>query len=202
MQLEDCKDVFSEMAPAGFYIALRMNFFRPEEELNAFPPDWVELYTIHGLAVSDPNVRWMYSNTGSIRWDALEVLDTSGFHDRARDFHLNFGATISVVPKSGTQRRSFAVLSRSERNLTDGELGLAERLLLQLANVDNAESLLTEAEREALAFQAQGLQLKQMAYELGISESAVKARLFNGRRKLGARTNAQAALIATRKNLI
>lgn len=51
---------------------------------------------------------------------------------------------------------------------------------------------LTTAEIDALGMLASGLMLKEIAYRLSISQSAVKLRLNNARSKLGARTNAQA----------
>jgi DNA-binding CsgD family transcriptional regulator len=50
--------------------------------------------------------------------------------------------------------------------------------------------------------QASGLRLKQIAGQLGISESAVKARLNNAKKKLGARTLAQASSIAAARRII
>jgi aldose 1-epimerase/LuxR family transcriptional regulator len=37
MRLAECKEVFASIAPAGYYVALRLGFFSPEDELNTFP---------------------------------------------------------------------------------------------------------------------------------------------------------------------
>jgi LuxR family transcriptional regulator, quorum-sensing system regulator SdiA len=50
--------------------------------------------------------------------------------------------------------------------------------------------------------QSEGLRLKQIATRLGISESAVKARLNNVKRKLGAKTQSQAASIAASRRIL
>jgi DNA-binding CsgD family transcriptional regulator len=50
--------------------------------------------------------------------------------------------------------------------------------------------------------QAAGMRLKQVAAELGISESAVKARLNNAKRKLGAKTLSQAASLAASRRIL
>ena len=47
-----------------------------------------------------------------------------------------------------------------------------------------------------------GLRVKQIAYELGVSEGAVKQRLKNAKLKLGAQTGAQAAAMASEFGLI
>jgi LuxR family transcriptional regulator, quorum-sensing system regulator SdiA len=63
------------------------------------------------------------------------------------------------------------------------------------------ERKLTANEIAALQMIASGLRLQQIATELGISESAVKARLNNAKAKLGARTASQAASLAASKRL-
>jgi len=61
---------------------------------------------------------------------------------------------------------------------------------------------LTAAEREALGLVRDGLLLKEIAHELGISETAVKQRLKNARIKLKARNGSHAVSIAVRAPLI
>lgn len=56
---------------------------------------------------------------------------------------------------------------------------------------------LTEAELEALRLLKAGLLMKEVAHELGITESAVKQRLKNAKTKLSARTTTQAVLQVT-----
>ena len=51
MRLAECKDIFGSVAPAGHYAALRLGFFSPEEEINTFDPDWIDHYTVNGLAL-------------------------------------------------------------------------------------------------------------------------------------------------------
>jgi LuxR family transcriptional regulator len=63
-------------------------------------------------------------------------------------------------------------------------------------------SNLTLAELEALRMVRDGLRVKQIALELGVSEGAVKQRLKNAKLKLGAQTGAQAAAMASEFGLI
>lgn len=56
---------------------------------------------------------------------------------------------------------------------------------------------LTEAEIAALQFLAEGLTIKQMSYDMGISESAVKARIQRAKKRLSARTSTQCVAIAS-----
>ena len=63
-------------------------------------------------------------------------------------------------------------------------------------------SNLTMAELEALRMVKNGLLLKQIAAQLGVSDGAVKQRLKNARLKLNAKTGTQAASMATAYGLI
>jgi LuxR family transcriptional regulator, quorum-sensing system regulator SdiA len=69
--LNAMKDQITEIAPAGYYVALRVGFSFPEEELNLLPDNWVEYYTTHGLVVHDPAMKWVYGNTGARRFSDL-----------------------------------------------------------------------------------------------------------------------------------
>ena len=62
--------------------------------------------------------------------------------------------------------------------------------------------VLTAAQIAALELLASGYGGKQMAVRLGITESAVKARLSGARRKLEARTNTHAVAEALRAGLL
>ena len=62
------EEAFADLAPAGYYIAVRLGFAFPLAEYVAFPKPWVDLYGREGLMLDDPAVRWAYDNTGAARW--------------------------------------------------------------------------------------------------------------------------------------
>lgn len=66
---------------------------------------------------------------------------------------------------------------------------------IPLVHACSENPLLTVRERQCLSFAANGLVTKQMAAEIGISEKTVELHLAHARRKLGARTTAQAIAI-------
>jgi LuxR family transcriptional regulator len=109
---------------------------------------------------------------------------------------------ISVMAPSDRGRRSYGMFYRSDREFADHDLGALHLLVRHLHVGGNDEPNLTAAEIEAIKMQASGLRLKQIAGELGISESAVKARLNNAKKKLGARTLTQASSIASSRRII
>lgn len=196
------KDQINRVAPAGFYVALRVGFSFPEEEMNALPELWVEFYTTHGLVVQDPAMRWVYGNTGCIRFSEMAMPDPQQVRGHAAVFGLSHGAAVSVMAATDRGRRSYGLFYRDDRDFHDAEVSELHRIMGQLHKGPEDERSLTAAEIEALKMQSEGLRLKQIAGKLGISESAVKARLNNVKRKLGAKTQSQAASIAAARRIL
>ena len=200
--LQGMKDRIDRIADAGFYLALRVGFSFPEEELNALPTNWVEFYTANGLVVHDPALKWVYGNNGATRICDIALPDPQQILGRAKVFGLQHGAVVSVVLPSDRGRRSYGLFYRNAAPFSDADLSALHGMVRDLHVGNTGEPSLTAAEVEALQMQASGLRLKQIAGDLGISESAVKARLNNAKRKLGAKTLSQAASIAVGRRII
>lgn len=192
----------SLLAPAGYYLALRVGFSFPEVELNQLPDRWVEFYTTHGFVVHDPAMKWVYGQTGATRLSAIDLPDPQQIRRQGELFGLGFGAAVSVTTPADHGKRSYGFFFRADREMEEAELSVLQRLMEGLHGGAEEEPSLTNAEIEALRLQAEGLRLKQIAARLGISESAVKARLNNVKRKLGARTQSQAASIAAARRFL
>jgi LuxR family transcriptional regulator len=193
---------FDELASAGYYIAYRVGFLLPEFEYNALPRAWVHKYTQYGLMMQDPVMRWIYSNTGAVRWSDIDFPDSSGVLTQAADYGLIYGAAISMVDAKGNGQRSFGNFARSDREFDAAEiLELTRRLELLFQDMAAPEDL-TDAEIEALQLVKGGLLIKEVAFRIGISEGAVKQRLRSAKDKLGARTTAHAVSVASTYGLI
>ena len=190
------RNQIEQISPAGFYVALRVGFSFPAEELNELPENWVEFYTTHGLVVHDPAMKWVYANTGVVRFSDMILPDPHQVRARAAVFGLCHGAAISVMGAADRGRRSYGLFFREDRDFEATDLIELQRIIARLHEGDDEEPVLTAAEVEVLRLQSEGLRLKQIAALLNISESAVKARLNNVKRKLGAKTQSQAASIA------
>jgi len=193
---------FSKIANAGFYIAFRLEFLLPEFEHNTLPRPWVHKYTQQGLLMSDPVLRWIYSNTGTIRWSEIPIPDTQGIFGEAAQYGLNFGAAISLRDPDDPSFRSFGNFCRSDRELDDGEIEVLLRELELLFGDLTAPDDVTEAEIEVLAAIKGGQLIKEIAHNLAISEGAVKQRLRSAKDKLGARTTPHAVSIASSYGLV
>lgn len=193
---------FERLAPAGYYIAIRVGFAFPVVEHNRLPETWVREYTVSGLLVHDPVMAWAYQNRGVVRCRELACDDALGVLDLAKNHGLNFGAVVSCLDDGDAGQRSFGCFFRSDRDFSVGELDeIAGNLRAQHDAYARPKNL-TAAEIETLGLVKNGLLMKQIASLLGVSESAIKQRLKNARTKLGAKTGSQAAATATMLGMI
>ena len=96
IQLTGPDDV-SAISNSGYYVALRVGFAFPLEEVNELPAAWVEHYTKLGFMLHDPVIRWVYGNTGAIRWSEIELEDPMRVLDQAQTFGLRYGVAISCL---------------------------------------------------------------------------------------------------------
>ncbi len=193
---------FSFLAPAGYYIALRVGFAFPLAEHNALPKRWVERYTHQGYMPYDPIMRWLYDNSGAARWSEITLQDPRGILLQARRHGLVYGVAISCAPMGAEGQRSFGSFARSDREFESGEIATLEAKLRRLHEATAPPTNLTRAELEALAMVRDGLLLKQIAARLGVSEGAIKQRLRSAKNKLGANTSSQAVSAAVGYGLI
>lgn len=190
------------LAPGGHYLALRLGFVFPLEEVNELPPLWVEEYTRQGYAPFDPLIRWAYGEVGACRWSEVTQPDHRGVLARARAHGLRFGCVVSVVdPAPGTQR-SFGTFAHPEREFTAEEMAQLGQYLQTRHDAMRPPRNITDAEVEALRLVKEGQRLKQIAWQLGVTEGAVKQRLKNARLKLNAKTGAEAISRAATFGLI
>lgn len=195
-------DDIVQLAPAGHYIALRIGFAFPIEEVNGLPPDWVAHYTKQRLMLFDPVVRWAYANIGACRWSAITLDDPKRVILQAQSFGLRHGLVVAVIDPQKDQQRSYASFVRADREYSDLEVKLLQAYLTRRHNETAPPTNLTRAELEALRMVKDGKRLKEIAHDLSVSEGAVKQRLKNAKLKLGAKTGTQAATLANQYGLI
>lgn len=195
-------DMFNSLAPAGFYVAIRVGFAFPMVEHNRLPEGWVREYGTSGFVVHDPAMAWVYKNCGVARCSALGETDDQGVLELAKNYGLNYGAVSSFLDGKSGGQRTFGFFFRSDREYETSELDLLHVSLVRAHNAYARPSKLTAAEIETLSLVKNGLLMKEIASLLGISESAIKQRLKNARLKLNAKTGPQAAATATMLGMI
>ena len=192
-------DAFQELAPLGFCTVLRLSRGRPAHVENRFPSAWRETYERRSYALRDPAIGWALGHDGAARWSELSHRDPAGVIAHAHAHGLHHGLTVAA---GSAEMRSFCGLARADRPFLDSEAAQALHLIERLHALPAVEIRLTEAQYEALSLMASGERHTRAAAIIGISESALKARLKSARGTLGARTTAEAVHAAQVQGLI
>jgi LuxR family transcriptional regulator len=177
------------MAPLGYFLGLHIRFVAPVLTFRTYDQRWTDYYTENGYALRDPMVAWGFSTTGTVRWSEIDIPDPFGIFTEAARFGLKYGASVACGP---TTSRTIAGLARGDREFTDEEIADIRDVILRLHDLTQPPESLTKAQIEALSRIAAGDRHAAAAAKLGISESALKARLTSARQRLMARTTAEA----------
>lgn len=181
-------------AKAGYWALLHVRSTTPLMNFRTYAQAWVDHYTDNGYLLRDPMTGWAFSGTGSIRWSDRTFPDPYDIASAAREFGLNHGVTISVGPVAS---RSIVSVARNDREHEDAEIEEIQRIALRLHDITEPPESLTQAQVEALQCIARGDRHDAAAAKLGISVSALKARLNSARGRLMARTTTEAIQRAT-----
>lgn len=187
--IDELLDELSELALDGYYLALHVRFASPLMMFQTFHSEWIHHYVQNAYALRDPIIAWGISRTGATRWSAIDLPDPFGIMDEAASYGLRYGVVISCGPMTS---RTVASVTSSTREFTDEEIATTAGIVLRLHHESQPPDHLTNAEIEALRVVGSGERYAAGAAQLGISESALKARLATARKKLFARTSAEA----------
>jgi LuxR family transcriptional regulator len=179
----------TQLAPKGYALGLHIRFASASIMVQTYDPKWIELYTNKGYLMCDPLVSWGFANEGIIRWSELENPDPHQVLEQAATFGLNYGIAVSHGP---TSSRTIGGFARGDREFTEKEIAAIKKTVHLLHVESTPPDSLTTAQREALKLVATGSRHTQAAATLGISESALKARLKSARERLFARTTTEA----------
>lgn len=177
------------LSPSGYFIGLHIRMAVPLMTFQTYPQEWRDHYTEAAYALSDPILAWGFGPTGTARWSNLGIPDPFGILEAGSTFGLRYGVAVSYGPISS---RTIAGSARDDREFTDDEMERIETIVRRLHEATIPPESLTKAQIDALTRIAAGDRHAQAAAALGISESALKARLTSARQKLLARTTAEA----------
>jgi len=197
--LDTAFEELGEIAPAGYAAGLKLRFSGPALVRDTYPPAWKEHYAESLMAYWDPVVVWSLANTGHKRWSELRIPDPMNVMNKAREYGINYGVVISLGKIS---KRSMLGISRSDREFTDEEIQRTIEIFTHIHELVTEAKSLTKNQAEALKLIAGGDLHSAASAKLGISESALKARLKAARQRLSARSTAEAITRAKEQNLL
>jgi LuxR family transcriptional regulator, quorum-sensing system regulator SdiA len=179
----------ARLAPGGFFYALHIRFALPLFHHQTYPQGWTDRYTEQAYALRDPIIAWGFSTTGRTRWSDVTIPDPFDIFGQAREFGMVFGIAVSCGPMSS---RTIASACRADREFDASEMTIFATAIEDLHHLTEPPTSLTAAQAEALRLIAAGDRHAAAAAKLGISESALKARLLAARTALLARTTTEA----------
>jgi len=182
-------ELLSKMAPAGYLLALHIRFAAPLVKFQTYNQDWIDHYTAQAYQLRDPMVAWGFTEEGVSRWSALAIPDPFGILKEAAEYGMPYGACVACGPIAS---RSICGFARADREFSDAEIEDLQEVVHRLHVMTEPPESLTQAQRDALRLIAAGDRHAAAAAKLGISESALKARLSSARQRLMARTTAEA----------
>lgn len=176
-------------ATAGYFLGLHIRFTAPLITFQTYDQRWIDHYMDNGYILRDPMMAWGFSTNGFIRWSDPSLLDPFGVYKEAADYGLAYGVSVSHGP---IKSRSIASFARPDREFEDHEIAFFVASVQSLHALSEPPEELTRAQVEALKCIAGGDRFAAAAEKLGISESALKARITSARIRLMARTTAEA----------
>lgn len=189
--------------------------------LTSLPGDYAQAYFAEGWYAETPMYRWVMENTGVCTWawvDAALAAGTLSPSEAAavrRDHAMGIiaGVTISFAEVSPRCRGAIGLIADKglshddvERIWADkgnGILAVANMMHLRILQLPIARGRsLTDRQREALEWVADGKTAQDAAVLMGISPAMVEKHLKLARAALGVETTAQAVAKALSLNII
>lgn len=187
------------MCPSGFALGLHIRFASAQIMVQTYDPRWIEIYTERGYMLCDPLISWGVGTNGCTRWSELNHPDPHGILPQSAEFGCRYGVAVSHGRASS---RSIGGFARADREFTDAEMQMIVHTVVALHDASTPTKDITKAQRHALRTIAAGHRYAEAALLLGISESALKARLKSCRERLMARTTAEAIQRAQELHLL
>lgn len=193
-------DALADLAPAGFFLGLHVRFIFPTIRVSTLPKSWIERHTRKPFFLDAPASRWSLENNGAIRWSALADHDPLKSTSLMGEHDPPYGGV--VAHHAADDLRSYGLFFRGDREYLDVELAhLFELVVEHHDRLPTPPMVLTKAELVVLRCMKEGKRLKQISYDPDVSQSTIKQRLRDARRRLGARAGFHAVAMAAKLGL-
>lgn len=185
-------------------------------------PEYAHRYFAGGLYARTPAFKWAQTHSGACTWRWVREAMEQGTltEDETEALRLNAamgvraGITISFPETSTRAKGAIGLIADPELTEADVEvifatrrddlMGVAHMMHLKIVQLPQASRrrALTERQREALEWVADGKQTQDIALLMGVSNAMVEKHLRLAREALAVETTAQAVAKATILNMI
>lgn len=189
--------------------------------ISSYPKSWTNRYFELGYQQIDPVVRRACRESALFSWSggapkAVGTREQRRFFDEAMTFGIKSGVTVPI--RGGFGRMAAFTMATDESTAPMGRLAGDSREFLQLVglyfhthvtarvsrgiNPSECEGVLTQRERQCLAWVARGKTVADIAVLVGIAPRTVVFHLERARQKLNASSIAQCVAEAMRRGLL
>lgn len=162
-----------QIAPAGYFLALRIRGTSPLMALKTYPQAWIDRYMENGYMLRDPITTWAMTIGGAIRWSSPLLIDPFRILRQATEYGLTYGASVAHGPISALSICSFG---RSDRELTDGEIAEVRQIVIDLHERTALPKALRDDQKEILSAMSQGMTADDLAARSGLPPDVVRGR--------------------------
>ena len=162
----------SEIAPAGYLLALRVRGTAPLMAFKTYPQAWIDRYMEQGYLLRDPITTWAMTIGGTIRWSSSFLVDPFRILRQAAAHGLRYGASVA---HGSLGALTICSAGRSDREMTDEEIARLRQIVVDLHNRTELPKSLTESQKAVLRAMAQGDSPRQAADRIGVSEAHARA---------------------------
>lgn len=162
------------LAPAGYFLALRVRGASPLMVFKTFPQVWLDTYMENGYMMRDPITTWALTLGGTIRWSSPFLPDPFGVLRHAGEHGLKFGASIAHGPRTAL---SLCSICRQDREPSQDEIAEARDIVLRLHALTEPPASLSDTQKAALKAMGAGGGAPAVARALGVSEAAARAQM-------------------------
>ncbi len=162
------------LAPAGYFLALRVRGASPLMVFKTFPQAWLDTYMENGYMMRDPVTTWALTIGGTIRWSSPFLPDPFGVLRHAAEHGLTYGASIAHGPRTAL---TLCSICRQDRDPSQDEIAEAKEIVLRLHALTEPPASLTDAQKTVLKALAAGSTAAKVARDLGAPEAAARAQI-------------------------
>ena len=194
-------DALSQLSDFGCAVGVLFENGHPKYSNFTYPSEFLEAYYEKDMALKDATLKFGLTSNGRIGWSELEAQgwEADSF-ELARSYGIEDGVCFAVEIEG---KKSIASIShRKGRPPSDGAL---DRCMdaLSLATLSSIEEIrclkLSQGTLDYLTEISKGGKLSDVAEQLGLTYSGARARRINALGEIGAKTDAQAVVIAIRE---